>query len=183
MKKKVKTSVNIEDANRPHHTKIEFSKFNEGDLWEWFLKVEKYFKYYDTHEEDKVDVALIYLKGDALDLIAWINHERTLHYWDELVTAFQENFRPPNYQNPDEFLCSNKQEGSIQEYRAEFAKRSAWVRNWPEHFLLGIFLNSLWEDLQLDVRIHKPRSVYKAISLAREFETKMCVSKPRPNQF
>ena len=63
--------------------------------------------------------------------------------------------------------------GSVQEYRQEFAKRAARVKNWPEHCLLGVFLNGLKEELKADVRVHKPRSVYKAVSLALEYEFKV----------
>lgn len=44
---------------------------------------------------------------------------------------------------------------------------------WPEHCLLGVFLNGLKEELQPDVKIHKPQTVYKAVSLAMEIETKI----------
>lgn len=40
------------------------------------------------------------------------------------------------------------------------------------------FLNGLKEELKTDVRIHKPRTVYKAMSLAIEFESKMSHSRP-----
>ncbi|XP_054824059.1 uncharacterized protein LOC129322054 [Prosopis cineraria] len=166
---------------RFHRTKIEFPKFSGGDPRGWILKAEKYFKYYNTPEEEKVDVASLALEGDALELFAWISHERTLNYWDELVTAFQENLGPLEYQNPDEFLCSIRQEGSVQEYRTEFAKRSSRVKNWPEHCLLGVFLNGLKEELRSDVRIHKPRSVYRAVSLALEIESKTQLTKTRPS--
>ncbi|KAD6119041.1 hypothetical protein E3N88_10312 [Mikania micrantha] len=71
----------------------------------------------------------------------------------------------------DLFSCL-KQTGTVQEYRQEFAKRSSRVTNWPDHCLLGVFLNGLKEELKSDVRIHKPRTVYKAMSLALEFESK-----------
>ncbi|KAF7833229.1 retrotransposon gag domain, Retroviral aspartyl protease [Senna tora] len=89
-------------------------------------------------DDAKVDVTVMYLEGDAFDLFAWINSERTILYWEELT-------------------------GTIQEYRQEFAKRAARVTNCPEHCLLGIFLNGLKEELKADVRIHKPRTIYKAI--------------------
>ncbi|WMV09213.1 hypothetical protein MTR67_002598 [Solanum verrucosum] len=58
----------------------------------------------------------------------------------------QENYGPAEFQNPDEHLCSIQQTGSV--------------------------FNGLKEDLRVDVRIHKPRSVYKAMSLALEYEGK-----------
>ncbi|XP_012855103.1 PREDICTED: uncharacterized protein LOC105974534 [Erythranthe guttata] len=160
-------------THRPH-TKMEFPRFDGGDPRGWILKAEKYFRYYQTPEEIKVDIAAMYLEGDALDLFSWLNNERTLVYWEELVKALQKNYGPAEFQNPDEHLCSIHQTGTIQEYRQEFAKRSARVSNWPDHCLLGVFLNGLREDLKADVRIHKPRTVYKAMSLALEFESKIC---------
>lgn len=99
-------------------------------------------------------------------------------YWEELTTALQKHFGPPEFQNADEYLCSIKQTGTVQEYRLEFARRSSRVSNWPDHCLLGVFLNGLKEELKADVRIHKPRSVYKAVSLALEFESKLNHSRP-----
>ncbi|KAH0764516.1 hypothetical protein KY285_000387 [Solanum tuberosum] len=157
---------------RPH-TKMKFPRFEGGDPRGWILKAEKYFSYYQTPEEHKVDIAAMYLEGDALDLFSWINRERTLLYWEELVKALQENYGPAEFQNPDEHLCSIQQKGSIQEYCQEFAKFSSRVTNWPDHCLLGVFLNGLKEEIKSDVRIHKPRTVYRAMSLALEFENKL----------
>ncbi|KAF3660018.1 hypothetical protein FXO38_12339 [Capsicum annuum] len=97
------------------HTKMEFPRFKGGDPRGWILKAEKYFLYYQTHDDLKVDIASMYLDGDPLDLFAWIN----------------------------------------------------------KHCLLGVFLTGLKEELKVDVRIHKPRTVYKAMSLAVDFEQKM----------
>lgn len=44
--------------------------------------------------------------------------------------------------------------------------------NWPNHHLLGVFLHGLKEELKSIVRAHKPRIVYRAMSLALEFENK-----------
>lgn len=40
--------------------------------------MEKYFHYCQTPDELRVDVAAMYLEGDAWMLFAWINSERTL---------------------------------------------------------------------------------------------------------
>ncbi|KAH0739591.1 hypothetical protein KY290_038296 [Solanum tuberosum] len=123
-----------EDINRPMwkknpsrrpHTMMEFPRFEGGDPRGWILKAEKYFCYYQTLEEHKVDIAAMYPEADALDLFSWINRERTLLYWKEIVKALQENYGPVEFQNPNEHLCSIQQKGSIQEYRQEFAQFSS----------------------------------------------------------
>lgn len=34
----------------------------------------------------------MYLEGDALDHLSWINRKQTLLYWEKLVKALQENY-------------------------------------------------------------------------------------------
>ncbi|KAD3639974.1 hypothetical protein E3N88_29197 [Mikania micrantha] len=122
---------------------------------------------------------------ETLDFYSWLSADHQITFWEELVNALTTNFGPAKFQNPDEYLCSIKQNGSVQEYRLEFVKRSSRVSNWPGHCLLGVFLNGLKEELRADVRIHKPRTVYNAMSLALEFESKIDYTRfgqnPKPN--
>ncbi|KAD5318401.1 hypothetical protein E3N88_18347 [Mikania micrantha] len=135
------------------YNKIEFPSFSEGDQRGWILKAENYFRYYNIPEEEKVDVGSMHLEGDALDLFSWLSTDQEIEF------------------------CI-KQTGSVQAYRQEFAERLARVTNWPDHCLLGVFLNGLKEELKADVRLHKPRTVYKAMSVALEYESKICNTKP-----
>ncbi|GAA0153942.1 hypothetical protein LIER_37772 [Lithospermum erythrorhizon] len=113
-----------------------------------------------------VEVATMHLEGDALNLYAWINGEDEILLWEELVKVFQENYGPPEFQNPNEFPCALKQTGTIIEYCQEFARLVARVKDWQDHCLLGVFLIGLKDELKTEVRIHKPRTVFKAASLA-----------------
>ncbi|GKF56475.1 hypothetical protein Tco_0166815, partial [Tanacetum coccineum] len=81
-----------------------------------------------------VEIASMYLEGDALELFTWINAEHNHLYWEELVKILHENYGPTEFQNPDEHLCNIK--------------------------------------LKVDVRIHKPRNVFKAVSLELDFKAK-----------
>nr|GEX69751.1 retrotransposon Gag domain, retroviral aspartyl protease [Tanacetum cinerariifolium] len=64
---------------RPFH-KIEFPVFSGGDPRGWILKAEKYFRFYNTLDEEKVDVAAMHLEGDALDLYSWMSAEHDISY-------------------------------------------------------------------------------------------------------
>ncbi|KAD4385268.1 hypothetical protein E3N88_25436 [Mikania micrantha] len=115
---------------RPYN-KIDFPIFSRGDPRGWILKAEKYFRYYQIPEDEQVDVTSMHLERDALDLFSWLSTDQPIQFWEELVHAFQRNFSPAEFQNPDEHLCSIRQTSSVQEYRQEFAKRSSRVTNWP----------------------------------------------------
>lgn len=72
------------------------------------MNAEKYFHYYQTLEELKIDIASIYHEGDVLDTYTWISSGKTIRYWDELVQIIQEQFGPAEFQNPDIFLYKIK---------------------------------------------------------------------------
>nr|GEV40358.1 retrotransposon Gag domain, retroviral aspartyl protease [Tanacetum cinerariifolium] len=159
---------------------IDFSIFSGGDPRGWLLKAEKYFRCYQIPDEEKAEIASMHLERDALDLYSWLSDGQVI-FWEELVQAFTKNFGPAEFQNPHEFLCSIKQTRSVQEYRQEFTKRSSRVSNWPNNSLLGVFINGLKDEIKSDVRIHKPRTVYSAMSLALEFESKLATHRPGKN--
>ncbi|KAD5961742.1 hypothetical protein E3N88_13215 [Mikania micrantha] len=133
-----------------------------------------------SFESLKADVAALKSKSDN----AWGKGSGSNRFEDgESSWTNNRNFRPygDGFSKPKSifgiirYLKRNsiRQTSSVQEYRQEFAKRSSRVTNWPDHCLLGVFLNGLKDELKADVRIHKPRTVYKAMSLALEFESKV----------
>lgn len=75
----------------PTQMKMDFHRFDGGDPRRWILKAEKYFRYYQTPKELKMDIATMYNEGDALDLFTWLNNKWTLLYWDELVKMLRKH--------------------------------------------------------------------------------------------
>ena len=52
------------------YMKMDFTIFEGGDPRELILKEQKYLCYYQTPYEHKVNIATMYLEGDALDLFS-----------------------------------------------------------------------------------------------------------------
>ncbi|GJR49699.1 hypothetical protein Tco_1400220 [Tanacetum coccineum] len=60
------------------------SRYRDEDSESTDCSGKKYFRYYETPDESKVEIASMYLEGDALDLFAWISAEHNHLYWEEL---------------------------------------------------------------------------------------------------
>ncbi|GJY50086.1 putative mitochondrial protein [Tanacetum coccineum] len=134
---------------RPYN-KIEFPSFSGGDPRGWFLKAEKYFRYYHIPDEEKVE------NSSRLLLTFWSHGNSKL----------------------DELYCGSiKQLILWQEYRKEYARDLPWYQI-VRITALGDSLDGLRRRIKSDVRIHKPRTVYNAMSLAIEFESKVSQSRP-----
>ncbi|GKD20019.1 retrotransposon gag domain, retroviral aspartyl protease [Tanacetum coccineum] len=168
---------------RPYkYNKIDFLIFSGGDPRGWLLKAEKYFRYYQIPDEEKVEIASMHLEGDALDLYSWLSDGQVIFWKGIRSNAFTKKlWQWRTFRKRTEFFDCIKQTSSVQEYRQEFAKRSSRVSNWHDHYLLGVFLNGLKDELKSDVRIHKPHTVYSAMSLALEFESKLTNNQPGKN--
>jgi len=108
-------------GRRPPHAKIESPKFSGGDPRGWVVKPEKYFRYYDIPEYDKVDIA----SRRRYSGFVFLDECKTyVVLLGDLVKALQEHYGLPEYQNPNEHLYNIKQTSSVQEYRLAFARQT-----------------------------------------------------------
>nr|GEV15184.1 retrotransposon Gag domain, retroviral aspartyl protease [Tanacetum cinerariifolium] len=64
---KGESSWRVRQPQRPYN-KIDFLIFSSRDPRGWLMKAEKYFRYYQIPDEEKVEIASMHLEGDALDL-------------------------------------------------------------------------------------------------------------------
>lgn len=93
-----------EDTSEPHergkggnwrYRKIEMPLFEGGDPDGWILRSEKYFKVCRlTKEEEKVDAAVVALKGEALQWYQWQNGQSPVVSWEDLKARIHQQFRP-----------------------------------------------------------------------------------------
>ncbi|RZS11121.1 hypothetical protein BHM03_00042443, partial [Ensete ventricosum] len=46
--------------------RVDFPRWEEGDLAGWISRIERYFCYYRTLDNAMVEISVIHLKGDAI---------------------------------------------------------------------------------------------------------------------
>ena len=90
--------------------------------------------------------------------------------WEEFTKAILLRFGPTDYEDPSEALTRLKQTSTVTTYQEAFEKLSHRVDGLPEPFLKGCFIAGLREEIRLDVKIKKPRSLAEAIGVARLVE-------------
>ena len=69
-------------------------------------------------------------------------------------------------------LVNLKQKGLVVEHIQQFQKLSLRVKNIPTNNLLDLFMGTLKDNIQHELRILEPTSLEKAFKLARRVESK-----------
>lgn len=151
--------------------KWELPSFEGYDPKVWILKCERYLNLYRTSENQKVEVAALYLNGLAenwyhslvlsVEVLGWVEFK------EELYNRFQEELLEDAV---DEF---NKlsQTGAVDEFpgRFEDLKAQTIIKNpaLTEAHFLSSFIGALKEEIKFAVRMFKPTTLKDAIQKAR----------------
>jgi len=98
--------------------------------------------------------------------------EMTTHYEDTKSNTFSSQ------------LISLKQKGSMMEQIEDFQKLNIRVKDIPEEHRIDVFIGTLKDNIQHEVRIWEPDSLEKAFRLARKMESKkMATKKPNTHNY
>jgi len=74
-------------------------------------------------------------------------------------------------------LINLKQKGSMAEHIEDFQKLNIRVNDIPEEHNIDIFIGTLKDNIQYEVRLWEPDSLEKALKLARKFESKIMATR------
>jgi len=81
-------------------------------------------------------------------------------------------------------LINLKQKGSMVEHIEDFQKLNIWVTDIPEEHRIDVFIGTLKDNIQHEVRFSEPDSLKKAFRLARKIESKiMATRKPTTHNY
>ena len=92
--------------------------------------------------------------------------------WHRWLTKFQgplscanftatllHRFGPTDFDDPSEALTRLKQTTTVEVYQDEFERISQLIDALPENHLIGCFIAGLKDDIRLDVKLKKPRTL------------------------
>ncbi|KAH9734992.1 hypothetical protein KPL71_017589 [Citrus sinensis] len=112
-----------------------------------------------------------YFGGEANQRWQWLRRtyqeEGIIVTWETFVEELWARFGPMDCEDFDEALSRVKQTGTLREYQKEFEKLGNRVQGWTQKALVGTFMGGLKSEISEEIRMFRPRTLKKAISLAR----------------
>jgi len=173
------------DANvglKTHHIpKIDMRKFDGKDPATWILQMEQFFDLNNVQSTQKIRMATLYLEPNQFVWYQWLCSRKQFITWaiftEELVAHYEDTKSNTFFSQ----LISLKQKGSIMEHIEEFQKLNIRVKDIPEEHRIDVFIGSLKDNIQHDVRLWEPDSLEKAFRLARKMERKIMATRKHTN--
>ncbi|KAL4385166.1 hypothetical protein GQ457_15G026180 [Hibiscus cannabinus] len=162
--------------------KIELQLFEGDNPRGWVKKCEKYFAIFGVPEEQKLEVASMYLVGRAETWFdGYIMQKHRVH-WHEFTADICHRFSDKTYTDIIEEFNKLVQKTSVEDYQERFEELKPYMLQQNPHleeiYFVSSFLSGLKEELRHKVKLHQPKSLTEAYrqakltELALEFETR-----------
>ncbi|XP_071687166.1 uncharacterized protein [Rutidosis leptorrhynchoides] len=160
-------------------TKVEFPRFDGSDVKEWLYRCRQFFEIDNLEDEEKIRIVSIHLYKKAL---TW--HQQFIKLngqvdWEVYEQAILKRFGT-TIEDPMAELKNLRQTGSIDSYYEEFEALLNKVELTVKQ-AVSLFLGGLQKEIELTVRMFKPKTLEEAYGLSKFQEDTIAISKKRYN--
>src|SRR3984885_6502088 len=171
-------SIDSNVGSKTHHIpKIDMRKFDGKDPVTWILRMEQFFDLNNVQNTQKVRIATLYLEPNQFVWYQWLCSRKQFITWaifmEELIAHYEDTKSNTFFIQ----LISLKQKSSIMEHIEEFQKLNIRVKDIPEEHRIDVFIGSLKDNIQHDVRLWEPDSLERAFRLATKMESKIMATR------
>ncbi|KAL4568423.1 hypothetical protein LXL04_024036 [Taraxacum kok-saghyz] len=163
--------------------KILLPNFDDTNPLVWLFQANNYFEYYSIPITQRVALVVFYFIGDALSWYKHLANNHLLGNWQEFSRSLELRFGPSTYENHQATLFKLQQTTTVSSYQTTFKKISNCVTGLGNDALLNCFLFGLKTDIQNEIALHHPTSLYQAYGLAKLVEDKLHAHFPSPDGF
>lgn len=139
--------------------KIEMHVFSGPLPFDWISRVERFFRFGNYNEEEKLHLVSLSLEGPVLQ---WFNGEvisDPFVSWEQFTQRMLDRFGGPIDNDPAARLFRIQQEGEIDEYVHEFEALRNQVTGIDEKNLIKVFFNGLKSEMKEVIRLKEPVSL------------------------
>ncbi|GJX91187.1 retrovirus-related pol polyprotein from transposon 297 [Tanacetum coccineum] len=160
------TSSECRDPHN-HQLKLQIPKFDGKDPTGFIFNAEQYFQFQNVGLNRQVELASFHLEGIAFQWYRWLTKFHGPVTWAEFTKALLLRFGPTDFEDPYEALSRLRQTSDMEIYIESFENLSHRVDGLPKGFLIGSFIAGLQDDIRLDVKIKRPRTLADTIGVSR----------------
>ncbi|XP_071688098.1 uncharacterized protein [Rutidosis leptorrhynchoides] len=160
-------------------TKGEFPRFDGSDVKEWLYRCKQFFEIDNLEDEEKIIIVSIHLYKKAL---TWHQQFMKLNgpvEWVVYEPAILKRFGT-TIEDPMAELKNLRQTGSIDSYYEEFEALLNKVELSVTQ-AISLFLGGLQKEIELTVRMFKPKTLEEAYGLSKLQEDTIAITKKRYN--
>lgn len=159
-----RTPNNAAIQGRP--LRLDFPRFEGEDPEGWLFQAEQFFVLNPIAEEQRVTMASIHLKGDAIAWYRWLSNSMGEITWRQFSRALCKRFGSRKNLDPMSSLSKLTQQGTVAEYITNFETLINLVTGLQDPHQVSLFVSGLRADVQAGVRMHRPTSLSHAFDLA-----------------
>ncbi|MCI19041.1 retrovirus-related pol polyprotein from transposon opus, partial [Trifolium medium] len=80
--------------------KLEIPRFDGSEALGWIFKINQFFEFHRTLEDQRLNIASFYMEGEALSWYQWMHSNGSLHSWQAFLHALEMRFAPSQYEDP-----------------------------------------------------------------------------------
>ncbi|KAL5765374.1 hypothetical protein ACOSP7_015991 [Xanthoceras sorbifolium] len=134
---------------QPRLIKLEFPHFcGKEDTTRWLYRVEQFFNFHHTPEDECVALASFHLEGDSQLWYQTLKQEKGELQWQDFS------------------------DGSVRNYKTQFEKLLLKMGSLSQSHQISCFISGLKDTIKADVLAGHPTSLTSAIGLARLYEVR-----------
>ncbi|XP_066389781.1 uncharacterized protein [Miscanthus floridulus] len=155
----------------PKYHKLVFPTFDgKEDPLGWLNKCEQFFNGHQTRHADRVWLASYHLTGVAQQWYLVLEADAGRPQWEEFRTLCQQRFGPPLGTNHLSDLARLPFTSTVDAYMEAFQARAAHVGRLSPGQKAKLFTGGLPSHIRVDVELHDPQDLQRAMHLARAYE-------------
>lgn len=84
----------------PSSIKLDIPRFDGKDPLNWIFKINQFFEYHHTAEDQRMRLASFYMEGEALTWFQWMHANGQLLSWQRFLYDLELRFAPSQYEDP-----------------------------------------------------------------------------------
>lgn len=154
--------------------KMNIPEFSGADVDSWIQTIEMYFEAARTPLEQRSEVAVTYLQGDAMQWWRGTNYSANNLPWHKFCRYVGDRFAVTSICDNVRAFHSLTQTSTVALYIQKFEAAMNLMRRdnpgLPDDYYVNNFISGLTDYIQAHLQCHKPQDMQQAMWMARRME-------------